>query len=502
MKRLEPHTVVIVAVLALVALCSGMLDYFTPCMGDDLMFRTQLGGDDYRMPNRRTLSFILAHICGCNGRILDYLGPVIINLLPRFAAAVVMGVMAAVFYASVLYASGLPRRHYMALTLVLMAVTLAVMPWWDSMWLRVCQFNYQWSTAFGLLAVTAFFRGTEGRAGWLRLAGLFALAFLAGGSHEQVGLSLIGAFTVFVIFQFRRLQLDRRRYTLLAGLLAGALMPVAAPAFWLRLGGGTQRQEMWTLLWTTLPVVMLMLLTITALLCSYRGRKFLSGLTDGIWLVLVLSAVFSSLIAIFSGIPGRTGMFAEACALTALARMLIHSRRHCGRQLAVLAGVGSVAFIAVHFIVSVHWQSKLYDQYRTVTDRYRHSADGIVFADITNRYDVSPLTLLRVKGVPDADDVWLLHALEIANRNDNLQLVIIPAELENRIDGLTEPATSGSSTVYPRSPDGVAKVDDGRLAVMQQHGCIYIVQHAITRGGKPIWVVTERVRDPGDLEIK
>lgn len=489
-------------VLVLIALCSATLDYYTPGMGDDLVFHTDLGGDAYTCPNRRTLSFILAHIFGCNGRIFDFMGPIVINLLPRLAAAAVMGLMTAVFYGCVLMAAGLPRRGYLCLSVLLMAVTLGVTPWWDSLWLRVCQFNYLWSAAFGLLTVSLYFRPMSHTHGFWRKAGLFMIAFFAGASHEQVGVALLAAFTCYIVWQGCKLPTDCSRRCLLAGLVMGSLLPLGAPAFWLRVGGEAQRQELMTLLLTTLPVVLFGILLILVLTITGPGRRFLAGLMSGSWPVLVAAAVVSGTIAVYSGIPGRTGVFAQVCALAAMTQMIVHTGWHVRYLRSALVSVGLLALMIAHFAVSISWQRRLYNEYQAVKTAYAASTDGIVYARFTGRYDVSPLTMLRVKGVPDADDVWNLHAMARACRTDNAPLVVLPPTLDGYLDSLMAPVSADGVTVWPYVPVNLQISVDGVGYIPRTDDEPLIVRHTVTATGQPLWIATTRVRDPGDYKLE
>ena len=259
MKRHTRNSTVAIALLVIAA-GSGLLDYFTPMTGDDLMFWNALGLHDYTAPDRSTVSFILAHIFGCNGRLFDYMGPIITNLPPRWLSSVLMGAMAGVFFFSVLFAARVPSRRHTAFSLALLAVTLAVMPWWDSMYLRVCQFNYPWAAAFCLLFIGFFFRDASAPQGRLRLWALLFLGICAGASHEQAGVALCAAFLwwCFVGKRYRRLSL-RRKY-MLAGLLAGSLLSAGAPSIWARASAAAPGQSFGLLVATTLPVLMVFLL--------------------------------------------------------------------------------------------------------------------------------------------------------------------------------------------------------------------------------------------------
>lgn len=496
MKRLLRYPVV-VAMLAVIAVGAGTLDYFVPSMGDDLIFWSQLGLDSYTHPDRNTVSFILAHIMGCNGRLFDYMGPVVIDLLPRAVASAVMGVMTGLFFFSVIYSCRLPRQRYQTLSLIVMGITLAAMPWWDSMYLHVCQFNYLWTTTFCLLFIGIFNRDVASSSR-IRSVMVFFLGILAGGSHEQAGIAMCMAFGVWLVAgsHYRRLSAERRY--MLAGLLAGTLMSLLSPGIWHRAVQGGVGQTPCELLLSTLPLLSLLLIVIAACAMTTSTRRYLRGLADGEWGVTVGLAVFSAIIVMYSRIPGRTGFLPEAAAIVALTRMALDIRCRISRPVAATVAVAILVLVSVHFAVSIQQQRRLMHEFEDVKAAYIESADGVVYYDFTNRYDVSPLTLYRVKGVADADDYWLLYAMQQAYGDSAKVPVVLPASMEGCLESLTDSLNEGSVTVYTSKPaHTVVTLDD---AVLQYYPgpSPRVVTSTRLADGREIWVATPRVRDPGD----
>ena len=492
---------VVAAALLVITIGSAMLDYYLPAMGDDLAFWHFLGLDDYTVPNRRTISFILAHIFGCNGRLFDYMGPVVINLLPRIVAAIVMGGMAGLFFFSTLYASGLPRRRHTTFAIILLTATLAIMPWWDGMYLRVCQFNYSWGATFCLLFIAVFFSNDKKANSKSRLVFLALLGVFAGATHEQTGVAMCATFILWCITGKRYRNLPAHRRAMLAGLFFGTFLTIAAPSIWHRAATGNVHQYPGLLVLTTVPLYLLLLAIIGSKMCFRRGRQFIYSLAATEWTVYIIAGAAAGIIAILSGIPGRTGFFTEACAIVALARMALACHGSIRQVPAIALTTAGIALIALHFAVSVQWQSKMYREFEDVKTLYIAAPDGIVFYDFTNRYDAPAIALNRVKGVADADDVWFLEVLRRAYRPEDNIPVVLPTSMRGFADNLVDSVSDGANTVYASRPLHVVLTSDS-LPLQYYPGPAprYITETTLA-DGRPVWIATPRVRDPGDYEL-
>lgn len=491
----------IVATLTVIAVGAGLLDFYMPMTGDDLKFWSFLGLEDFTAPNRRTISFILAHIFGCNGRLFDYMGPIVTNLLPHGVTSVLMGAMGGLFFYSVLAAARVPARGRTAFAMILMAVVMAVMPWWDSMFMRVCQFNYSWATTFCLLFFCFFFGAGGSEDSRTKRIGLFLISFFAGASHEQAAVAMCGAMGFWLIYNRNYKSLSPRRKVMLIGLAAGSLLPVGAPSIWHRAATENAHPDVAYIMIIALPALLLLLAVIAAISCSGKGRCYLRRALTADCLVMLLAALIAGAIALWSGIPGRTGFLSEALALVVFARMTMSLDWHIGTKSAWAVSVLAFAFIAVHLGVSVCAQRKLCREHDEVVELYRNSPDGIVYYDFTGRRDVSPLTLFRVKGVPDADDYWSLYVLADTYGSSEHQPVVLPAAFEGRLGQLQDSISIGQTTVYSSKPaDVVVTIDD----VVLQHypgPAPRAVTRATMADGREIWIATPRVRDPGDYSL-
>lgn len=387
--------------ITIIAICTGILDYFTPLMGDDMAKWIAMGGNDSSFPDRQAISFLAAQYFDCNGRIFDALGPLITNLLPGFAASALIGMMTGLYFYALCLSAGVLKKGKTTIACGLICVAMFTLPWWDSMFMRVCNFNYIWATAFALLFVNAWFSNL--RPGKCRLFGLFVLGGLAGCMHEQIGVALTAFFGLYVIV---------RRYRdwhmiLFAGLCIGTLLTIASPAIWIRNSEFMPDSSRVEMLMSTLPLVVVMLVVMIVL--QLTSNRFHALLVDDRLRAYAIIAVLCSVIALYSTIPGRTGWLPESFALVVLTMLCEETRfkiKWSGSFVLI-----SICFLSIftHLAVSIYWQAKMCHEYDLAIEMYRNSNSGVVNMDYTDRLEVSPLTLYRVKGLPDADDTYLLR---------------------------------------------------------------------------------------------
>lgn len=481
MKKLNAVTLT----LLFLSVAAAVLDWFTPAMGDDLSFWARLGLEDYTWPDRSTLSYIAGHLTGCNVRIFDTFGPVVINLLPRVLASAIMGLMAGFYFLTLLKTAGLPSRRHTTISLAVLAFTVAVLPWWDSMWMRVCDFNYLWSAAFTLLFISEFVRPQGNlRESRMRIAAMFLLGVAAAGSHEVAALSIWGAGVLWWIPNHRGYPLFARRKALLAGAAAATVMHFVMPALWLRMNQGEYRFPVGETILLSVPVMAALVVIVLIMMLFRRRRRTIRELWKGKWGFLVATGFASSLVVIASGSAGRTGIPAESCAIAAFAIMLLRSGIRIGRAPAVIVSAGCIAFICVHYAVSIVWQKKLGDEFREFTEDFRNSPDGIVYGDYLHRTDAPAIALDRVKGVPDADD-WYMEVITRAYRTGSAPPVVLPTAFRGRLETFTGVLTDGTVTVCNSSAEVHPGPGDN-------------VTRTVTASGREITIVRPGFRDPGD----
>lgn len=477
--------------LIIVASGSFALDFFTPAMGDDLGKWNALGLDAYTAPTRDTLKFLKAQYFECNGRLFDGIGPVIINLLPHFAGALVMALMTTAYFLLMAACSGTWRRGRVTATWLITLVTLAAMPWWDYMLLRVCQFNYLWGTVFVLLFILIYYRDVKLHAIWL-----LAVGFLAGSCHEQSGVAMSAVFGVIAGSRWRAGTLDRKTGILTVALFAGTMFAILSPAFWHRAENHGADADFITLLLTTLPILLLLIAMIAVMALTRPGRRTLKQLYHTEWAAYVAVAIISGLIAIYSTIPGRTGWLSESLAIVALARMVISLNIKLPRAAAVTVSLLAAGLVSAHFLVAARWQQALGREYADVVDLFKASDDGTVYYDITLDNEVPPIALGRVKGVPDADDIHLINNISRAY-GPGKRLVVVPTAFSSGLPSGTDRLDHGAYTLY-RTPPPTDRYTDFIVEEILVTADGRVLTPFTAPDGSHLYLASPLVVDPGD----
>lgn len=495
MRRLSPA---VWLTLAGIAVATALLDWWMPLTGDDLEFQQFLLADDPRGPVRHAIAFVIASLMSCTGRLFDFAGPIMVWALPQWLTSAITGVMGAVYFYAVLRAARVPR-HRPATALLTIVATLIVTPWWDSLWLRTCQYNYVWGAAFCLLFITSFISRPGRREPTLRTLALTLLAFLAGATHEQTGVAMTVTLAGFALWRGSWRGWTRTQWCMAVALGVGTLITISAPSIWHRAATESYHFPVVTLLVTTLPLFSVTVAAIAVCLCFAGSRRRVAAALGREGLFILIAACVAAVIAVASGVPGRTGLFPEACAVALIAKIAVAVTHPARRPVSAGVCLLCMAVIAVHYSVTVRAQRVAFEEHTRMERLYSASAYGVIHMDYTGRYDFSPLTLLRVKGVPDEDDANQRQRLRRFMRKDGRPLVILPEALQAATP-LTGPVSAADVTIYPARPN----MQTGRDSLMVQlrgSASPRIVTVTVTTPGDTLWVAHPWVLDPGDLPL-
>lgn len=491
------------ALVALLAVTWGVACYYTPMMGDDLSTLGYLGGDSYTCPGYDTFIYTGQRYLSCNGRLGDLLWPTVTFLMPLWLRVAVCAMAVGAFYALAVMSAGMAGGNSESGRIMLIAALALLLPWWDYMLLYVCQFGYVWAALFGMWWLNAYF-GRWGASPQVSAGGILAalaLGGVTGGMHEAVGVSLVCGMIWHVGICGGRKDMTPRRMWMLAGLVAGMAFVLASPALWHRLGAGGEPDDafVWIVLKnTSATLVLIICILIAAMRKSLRGEVW--SMMRGEWGVWVIAAVAGMCISAVSGIVGRPGWFSQTCALVALWQLgnRVGLRWPWRPMAAVVAGVLWIAVAAVNVAFAV-WQARLGREAAEVTELYGVSADGRVYFDATPD-DAAPwITLGRCRGVPDADDTYLLEQFAMYHGDVTRPPVVLPEALEatERPDTCSLP---GDMEVLNALPDNTAVRCAHNLTIMlctDADGREYTVT-PFRAGARTYYLKAPRVIDPGD----
>lgn len=460
----------VVLVTALCA-CTFLIYLWSPLYGDDLGYKREFGGPMVLRGSWLEYPLFAArHWFICNGRLIDKLMPAAMNLPGGIRALLCAVALWGMYYFSV-RATGRGRGF---VPYLLIAAIALVLPWWDSAFVFAVQLNYVWASALLMLAFGLIF-GKELGSTLLRRLFALAICFFAGMSHEGGAVPM--AFGLAAFFIIRREIPSGTRGARTVAFFAGLMCTVLSPALRHRVHNPlfTPNDTVPWLILKSEPAVLVLWGIILVCLITPKSRRFLLGLSREPQAVLTYATLAGAPIIIASGIVGRTGWFVTLYALIAMAWMLsrLSERSLPGLQWAIslllLAQAAGEAWI----------QYGLDKEYKDYEARFLASPDGVFEGDYTMDDELPFWTINRLRGVPEADDYWLIESLGAYSRPGDVFPVLI-----------------GPRTRFvDELPAGAKPVPDTRvkLWIAEKDGVEYIYTPARGR-----YAEDRRFLDPGD----
>lgn len=476
------------AVIILAGICCAVMAMTMPLMGDDLGYAYNYL-THYGSPADMPL-IVSRHWLHVNSRMADMLNSVWLGMAPRWILASMCGVMTVLYLSFAIRCAQLtPAFSRMLLT----ALLLLTMPWWDSFFLFVCQFNYVWSSVL-VLGVTGYITGLLHITGrWQRL--MIPLGLLAGWMHEAAGLPAACGLGAWLLINRNFTSLSpTRRITVLTFCL-GAALSVTSPASWSRAANVEPNDPMWLLMLKS-DFYALALTLLIAWAAAFRRRMLYEAIRSP-WTVFTTAALASMCFSAIGGIVGRSGWFAQTFALVALFSPGMPLTAACLRPSATVSRALTIipaAVIALHLIEVTRWQLRANAETERSMELYRASADGAIYMDPLQRYDFPWWNLCKNKGVPDADDFYLNRTIDSCIGHGTKTFRVLPDTL-SRLRGhtVTGPLTISGGTVSPTPPDhtsatGITCID----------GTEHTVTPFSTADGTRLFYTAPRILDPGD----
>lgn len=456
-------------VLAL-AVCSFFIYLMTPYSGDDFAYRAIFSGASPRYGYLYYPRFPVFHWLHVNGRLFDKIMPLVTNM-PRGLMAAVCALMYGAMFVMAVRAS---RALSGWMPFVLVAAMALALPWWDSAFVFAVQLNYVWSTAMVLGAFVAVASAGEWRLRGFRYVAALLLCFCAGMCHEGASVPLIGGWVMYMLFSGWRPRGVQRR--LLVAFVAGALVVLASPAFWGRVGGGGEANDSVVfLLLKSEPLVFVMWAAVLVGMFFGPVRLRLAAFSKEPGAVLAYATLFGAPIVVASGIVGRSGWFVSVFALVAAADFF----RQCSVRGKPLLEWALSAILVAQAAGLVALQRGLWEEYKAYERDFIASPDGVVYGDYTFDDALPAWTMNRLRGVPDADDVYILECLSDYHRHDSVAPVLI----------------TPSTRIVGSLPPGARRLDAAWLEAYVDNvdGIDWI--YTPVEGG---YAVERRVLDPGD----
>lgn len=487
------------ATVALIALVNVFIFFFTPMTGDDWAYYSAFCGD-HRMIDSwwRYPLWAAGHWLSTNGRLGNLLYPPVFAL-PRIVYCLICAGMLALMYRQSLRANVTGVKQSLLMSMVFTSCLFFALPWWDSMTIFDCQANYIWTSGLVMLAFNIL---TSDNIHHSRLstAGYAAVSLMAGASHEAASMPLCVGLATYYLLR-RKWPPHPVRVPLIA-FCAGTVFVTLSPGIIMRAGAAiTPDDTPVVLALKSVPAVILMAAVIAVMLCGQRSRRVLRDLSSTPVVVLAVASLVSAVIAVSSGVVGRSGWFAEIYSfivLFAIMSRFITARNRACDAVAVLIAVLMVAQASLTLL----WQIDLGREHDRFEQLYTDTGSDVIYMDVTPDDSVPVWLIGRFRGVPDPDDVYQLKTFVAAHRPGAPMPVIIPEDAADTDLSDCDPTIlSDGSFVTSHLPAGTRthatdreKID---MYLYDRDGTEWIAQPFIYNG-KLLYRCSRRIIDPGD----
>ncbi len=456
----------------------------TPYTGDDLAYKGVFAGVSPRYDSwLQYPRWVVSHWLTTNGRLANYLMP-LLGSLPKFIVALLCAGVLGLMYRMAVTLSGVGKG--------IIAGICFALPWWDAMHVFDCQLNYVWASAFSLVAVWIIF--TIESDSWWFTALSALICFGAAMMHEAASLPIMTGFAVYILYA--RWHPGRLQWIMLAVFAAGTACVLLSPGIIMRAGQDTPADDALLPLLLKSDVIAASLWLIIIVMAFFRsGREELSQMFSSRLCVFAVAALIGTCISLASGIVGRSGWFAELSALIVIFGWIGRHIKPLSLWANLLVGTAVVAQLAG---VAV-WQHRLGGQFAEFEDEYVSSSAGTVFLDYTRDNELPWWALGRLRGVLDPDDVWLLSSHAAFFRTDGAWPVVLPVEAEKHLPLQTDETVLHNGDILVKELPACAKSilsprEGLELTICQMDGAEWVAQ-PLPGGG---WHLSPRMLDPGD----
>ena len=473
------------------SLCYAIVSFTFPLIGDDLAHASFYHTITKPYPFLRTLFSMWFNV---NGRMGDALSSVWMPLVPQPFTAALVGLSIATLSYLIIKLGNVHRGDYTMQTIV-MAVIVFTLPWWDSMLLFACQFNYILASALSLVACAIMLNE---RLSEKSLYLLTPIVFLAGGMHEASGLPLSAALVFYFYMNRKTIILSKARRIMLIALCLGACFTLSSPASWERLlMSKTPDDPMWLLAIKNSYYGILMVI-IVALHCAKHPQRFKQMLSS-IICVFIVAALGSTFFSVVGGIVGRPGWFSQVLSIIVIL-MLINQSRPMRRMKAITA-VLAMAIIG-HLALFTETQLKISKEIDALYAGYNNSTDGIIYLDTPHSDNTSILALGKNFIVFPPNDTYSFSVMHqyLAHYTKPFP-ILLPAEAKEKLShNISGDIAIGDFIISRNEPEGdnvyhfkpYERVPDYRIIELPHSNKLLIAQPFECHGQK-LWCIRPTV---------
>ena len=400
----------------------GVIYSLGPRLGDDIGYTNSLAPFADKFNGNEFLTyvyFIARKWFVINGRMADNLLIGLLAWVPDWIIGVFTALAWCVTAIIVIKLISRESDYFFIKTLCLCFLWVGL-PMWDSSLLKAVALNYVWSTACGLIVAYIVININSIKIqGYSRYL-FFLFSFLSGMMHEAMSLPLLIGFCAYLLINnggkiketirnFRRNIKHDLQYATVFCFGIGTFVVIFSPALFRRFSNSLDTipdDPVW-LLFLKSDFLVIPLLLLSILVLCLDKYKFIRLVRSG-WIIFAIAAVISACISSVSGIVGRSGWFSQVYSLIALGLLLKKFEIKRTNLFTRLFSYLLLGFVIFCYSEILFWQDKRRKEYDLIMKEYLASADGTVYQDYTDDYELPWYTLGMTSGVPDPDDTYLI----------------------------------------------------------------------------------------------
>lgn len=461
-----------------------------PFSGDDLAHMVSTSKYFETHPIWRYPFFFVGHWLDTNGRLADKINPILFLTLPHWLNALIAAISVPSMMWIVLKHCKFKSNHTTA-SIVALSLLVFVLPWWDSMQAFVCIYNYIIATLLPLLFLFQLQRQkNKASSHWIVRWCCYLLSLIAGMMHEAIGVPLACGLIAYQIMANAWKELNAMQRRMIILFMCGVAWGFFAPSLWSRLGQNTSPDDPLLLLMLKSDSIALLLLILIGVgLCRANTRNAIMTAARTPWIIFAIAAIASMCFSAMSGIVGRSGWFAQVFAIIAIFRWITSHDYKINRIAGGVISTILIAAITFHYIEIARWQMKLGEEVESVAQMYSESNNGQVYFDATRDNELPWWTLKKTRGVPDADDLYLITTFSQFYGTNDYPLVLLPTEvLEIDFDLFCE-SEKYMGTAHLRNGDMIiAQIITGTKTLKSEREDISVSIYCDADGKE--WVVT------------
>ena len=376
----------------------GLMFAFTPYECDDFVYGAIINAmSEGGLQFSEFKDFFLWHYEQMNGRFGDKLMPLLLYLPKWMYAAITAGLMIVMFR----YASKFLCSENSLSVVVLVSLLTLFLPWSENMFTVAYSFNYIWLVALTLVLLHAFFNPPVKH--WQRI-GFCLLAIFVSSSHELFCLAVGFAMVSYLVLNFIKIRWFHVWLMIAWGI--GGLFIYGSMGFRRRfftvvdVYDGEINSMLYLLVNPDISILMLLFavaLVVSLWFGRFRKRLNKESISRLIFICIVIAINLA--IASCSFRDARVYFCANFFGAIGVVYILHIWDFKIQERVKLIAGGALSLFVVIHLVVSVIWQTKVYDQYNAIAEKWKPSHPSVVYHDLLFLNDIPAIALSKPNGI-------------------------------------------------------------------------------------------------------